>query len=98
MERRCVLCTEVLSEEDISGAIDYAMWDEFGGNVSLTEEEACNETGPQPPEGANCQVTWSDRCGGWVHFWCESAYGTGRTAHEEVMQFWEGIHRPPPEE
>jgi len=75
MEHRCVLCNEVISEDQISEAIDGAYWEEFG-------PFECDEDGVlQQPKGTNFGVSWTHRWG-CVHLDCELMYGTGRTPEE----------------
>jgi hypothetical protein len=87
MERRCILCSEVISEEEINGAIDYALWEEFGRQGGEVYDEGGQ---PQPPEGANWEVTCTERLG-WVHYYCQLAYGSGLTPTEIKQQFLEGL-------
>ena len=74
MEQRCVLCNKDISEEDINGAIDFDLWDEF----SIGErKDTVDENGrPLPPESADPGVRWT-AAGGWVHLACDAAYGSG---------------------
>jgi hypothetical protein len=84
MEQRCVLCNEAIIEEDISGAIDFDLWDEFRFGE---DKDKVDENGQQlPPESADCGVRWSANWG-WVHLGCETAYGSGLTSEA----FWEQL-------
>lgn len=86
MEYRCVLCNEVISEEEISGAVDYAAWGMFGfGEDSVDEEGQLI-----PPKGSNWNVTWTHRWG-WVHEICQWHYGTGVTPEAWATQMVEDM-------
>ncbi len=87
MEQRCVLCGELISAEEVSGAIEYALWD-----AGLRKGDWDEETGHQPPEEANWNVTNTDRWG-WVHYDCASAYGSGETPVARQQAFIEGMMR-----
>jgi hypothetical protein len=84
MEHRCVLCNEIISEDQINEAIAGAYWEEFG-------PWNCDEEGvPQQPDGTNFGVSWSHRWG-CVHLDCELNYGTGRTRFEWATQMLESM-------
>jgi hypothetical protein len=88
MKRRCVICNKSLSEEEINGAIDFADWEEFGRRGGEVYDEGGQ---PLPPEGANCNVIYSERAGDWAHRGCDEALGTGETPEEQHRQFVEGM-------
>ena len=71
-----MLCNKAISEEDISGAIDYDLWYEFSFGEDKDKGDLNGQ--PLPPESADCGVRWSANWG-WVHFDCETAYGSGLT-------------------
>jgi hypothetical protein len=89
MGQRCVLCNNVMSEEEISAAIEYADWEAFGGRGGEVYDEGGQ---PQPPEGANWGVVLTIRWG-WVHHGCARAYGNGQTPEEQQREFVEGMMR-----
>jgi hypothetical protein len=53
MERRCVFCNEIISEEEINEAIVYADWEAFG----RWEGEVYDEGG-QPLPSMRRQFLW----------------------------------------
>ena len=91
MDRYCTICGEVILEENISGAIAWELWEEFGA-------VECHESGSSippeylvPPESANWKHLHMTDQGDWVHLECYLAFGSGQTPEEMNRHFYKGL-------